>query len=111
MRSRIQKTPSAPTEREILKDIFAPDGGLIGDAVGGATDEVRTVSPDDLQHILDKLDETGASVVDKPGYDGIWHEYPDGSGYGVRVSPDSGTTIDIDAKPDLPKGLKVHEGE
>ena len=72
-----------------------------------AGDEVRTVSASEFQEIQNILLQ-GATPVSKPGYGGSWYKRPDGSEFGVRVSAQSGVTIDIN-DPFLPPGFTVHQ--
>jgi predicted ATPase len=73
----------------------------------GARQSIRTVSPPDFQELESKLLD-GAKPGNKPNYPGSWYQRPDGSSFGIRESPGSGRTIDVD-DASLPRGLKVHQ--
>jgi len=89
-------------------DIVSPDGQYVGDAVGGATENIRTVTPQEFAQIEQDL----MNLKPTPGGtyasgSGQWYDLPDGTRFGIRQSS-SGPTIDFD-NPNLPPGLKIHQ--
>jgi hypothetical protein len=90
-------------------DILTPDGKPVGEVTGGATDDVRTVSPDKLDDIADRLKGTGAKLNPDKKYPGEWYDLPDGKGgFGIRDSRNNGKSIDINI-PGVPDVTKIHQ--
>jgi hypothetical protein len=111
--ARTQTTAVVTADRtaQALSSILRPNGQLVGNAVGGATSEVRTVSPAAFGSIRQSLSNLGA--VEGGGassYRGSWYSLPNGQGgFGVR-NANSGPTMDMNI-PGFPKGFKIHQGD
>ena len=94
-----------------LADILTPGGQPIGIVNSGATPEIRTVTTQDFAKVQTDL-LTGASPIPTaPGYNGTWYQRRDGSIVGIRLSAQSGITIDVIQSnvPSIPNGFKVHQ--
>ena len=90
-------------------DILTPDGKPVGEVAGGTTDDVRTVSPDELDKIADRLKGTGAKLNPDKKYPGDWYDLSDGKGgFGIRDSRNNGKSIDINI-PGVPDVTKIHQ--
>jgi hypothetical protein len=101
-------TEGATDGPQSVVDIVSPDGQYVGDAVGGATENIRTVTPQEFAQIEQDL----MNLKPTPGGtyasgSGQWYDLPDGTRFGIRQSS-SGPTIDFD-NPNLPPGLKIHQ--
>jgi|HubBroStandDraft_6_1064221.scaffolds.fasta_scaffold03171_6 hypothetical protein len=101
-------TEGAADGPQSVVDIVSPDGQYVGDAVGGATENIRTVTPQEFAQIEQDL----MNLKPTPGGtyasgSGQWYDLPDGTRFGIRQSS-SGPTIDFD-NPNLPPGLKIHQ--
>lgn len=110
---RAQATALIASDRtaQALTSVLRPNGQLVGNVVGGATPEVRTVSPAAFGNIRQSLSNLGAvEGGGNAGYRGTWYTLPNGQGgFGVR-NASSGPTMDFNI-PGLPRGLKIHQGE
>jgi hypothetical protein len=102
-----QMLPNRPSLPATTGEILMPGGQPVGIVEPGARQSIRTVSPPDFQELESKLLD-GAKPGNKPNYPGSWYQRPDGSSFGIRESPGSGRTIDVD-DASLPRGLKVHQ--
>jgi filamentous hemagglutinin len=91
-----------------VDDILKPGGQFVGTVHKGATPDIRTVSSSDFDALrIDLLD--GATVSGTyAGGKGTWYDLPGGGRVGLRMSDNSGATLDIDI-PGYPKGFKVHQ--
>ncbi|HCL4135299.1 TPA: hypothetical protein N2C61_006464 [Pseudomonas aeruginosa] len=80
-------------------EILAPHGKPIGESYGRSSPGIRTVSPREMDELIDKLKGMGAVLnPSKEGYRGKWFDLPDGKGsFGIRISEDNGKTIDVEA--------------
>jgi hypothetical protein len=91
-----------------VADILKPNGQFIGTVNKGATPEIRTVSPSEFNILKDDL-LNGATASGKYAKgEGTWYDLPGGGRVGVRMSDNTGITLDIDI-PGYPKGFKVHQ--
>ncbi|MDN8618329.1 hypothetical protein [Variovorax ginsengisoli] len=90
-------------------DVLTPGGQPIGQVQGSATPDIRTVTPGQLDSIIDGLKGLGATQVDRPRYRGDWYELPSNQGgFGVRTSNNNGRTLDVNI-PSVPDVTKVHQ--
>lgn len=90
-------------------DVLAPNGQPIGHVEGGATPDIRTVSPGQLDGIINGLKGLGAKQGSKANYPGDWYDLPDGQGgFGVRDSKSAGRTLDVNI-PGVPDVTKLHQ--
>lgn len=110
---RTQATALIAADRtaQAVSSVLRPNGQLVGNVVGGATPEVRTVSPAAFGNIRQSLSNLGAvEGGGNVGYRGTWYTLPNGQGgFGVR-NASSGPTMDFNI-PGMPRGLKIHQGE
>ncbi|MBI4275950.1 MAG: hypothetical protein HY659_14745 [Rhizobiales bacterium] len=108
----IESTPPLPSvSARSLEDILIPRGQDVGDVVRGAEENIRTVTRLKFQQIRDDL-LVGARAISTPrSYNGLWFERPDGTRFGLRVSEQYGTTIDVvrSEHSQLQPGFKVHQ--
>jgi hypothetical protein len=105
-------TPQSPLVAPRLRELFAPDGKLIGRA--GASSHVREIHPDVFGQKHSDLKAMGVSTSAPATYRrGYAVELPDGSIVGVRVSTKSGLTFDVlrTTDPLFPPGFKVHQND
>lgn len=90
-------------------DVLAPNGQPVGHVEGGATPDVRTVTPGQMDGIIDGLKGLGAKPGSRPNYPGDWYDLPNNQGgFGVRDSRQSGRTVDVNI-PGVPDVTKVHQ--
>src|SRR5262249_23604063 len=90
-------------------DILAPNGQPVGHVEGSATPDVRTVTPGQLDGIINGLKELGATPGSRGRYPGDWYDLPNGQGgFGVRDSKSNGRTVDVNI-PGVPDVTKVHQ--
>ena len=68
---------------ETANSILMPGGNIIGIQLA-KNPNIRTISPDHASSIARRLIASGAKIVNKPGYKGIWFELPTGGGFGIR---------------------------
>jgi hypothetical protein len=90
-------------------DYFVRDGRMIGEIVGRAGENVRTVSREELDGLVRTMTLHGA-VLPPSRYPGLRFRQSDGSVVGIRDSLDSGRTIDL-LEPSLPifrDKIRVH---
>lgn len=110
---RAQATALIAADRtaQAVSSVLRPNGQLVDSVVGGATSEVRSVSPAVFGNIRQSLSNLGAvEGGGNAGYRGTWYTLPNGQGgFGVR-NASSGPTMDFNI-PGLPRGLKIHQGE
>ena len=74
-----QKLPSH------LQSIIKPDGKLIGKQLGN-NPAIHTIPASDAEHIIKRLIKSGAKKAERPRYPGTWYQFPNGKGFGVRVT-------------------------
>lgn len=91
-----------------LDDVLKPNGQFVGSVNKGATPNVRTVSKDEFEALMADLLAGASPAGSYAGGKGAWYDLPGGGRVGVRVSDNSGTTLDIDISG-YPKGFKVHQ--
>ena len=112
-RNKITKTegrlPQSPNfyVENLIKD---RNGNYIGKNVGGATENIRTLSEKDYQALKNDILKNsipGANYGSK-GSKGTWYDLPGGGRVGVRISNNHGETIDFDV-PGIPTGFKIHK--
>jgi RHS repeat-associated protein len=90
-------------------EVLTPDGEPVGNVQGGATPDVRTVKPGELDEVIDGLKGLGAKPASKPNYPGDWFDLPNNQGgFGIRDSKGSGRTVDVKI-PDVPDVTKIHQ--
>lgn len=92
----------------VLSSLLRRDGVYVGRQQGGASPEVRTVSPAEYKIIVNRLLGAGAQKITNGRYPGTLYRLPDGGTFGIRFSPQSGLTLDVN-DPNLPKGFKLHQ--
>ncbi len=89
--------------------ILTPNGLPVGHVDGGATPDVRTVTPGQMDGIIDDLKGLGATPGSRGNYPGEWYNLPNNQGgFGVRDSRNSGRTVDVNI-PGLPDVTKIHQ--
>lgn len=77
-------------------DVLALNGQPVGEKAGGAGPGVRTVTPGQLDGIIDELKGLGALPGSKGNYSGDWYDLPNNQGgFGIRDSRGSGRTVDV----------------
>jgi hypothetical protein len=94
-----------------VRDYVFPRGLPIGEVVGRAANEVRTLPRAEFERLARRLSENGiAFEPPSQNYSGLWYRHPDGSIVGFRNSHRNGLTIDIIAPRFLgfDQGLKIH---
>ena len=95
--------PQSPAE------VLSPGGQPVGNVEGGATPDVRTVKPGEMDAVIDGLKGLGARPGAKPNYPGDWFDLPNNQGgFGIRDSKSSGRTVDVKI-PDVPDVTKIHQ--
>lgn len=97
----------APRKSE---DILMPNGRLIGQQYRGAGAEIRTVTRSEFDALYKQLHEGARPVSGPTGYRGQVFERRDGIQFGLRISHDSGQTIEVIGgnTKNIPRGFKVH---
>ncbi|WP_431286656.1 hypothetical protein [Roseateles chitinivorans] len=89
--------------------MLTPNGEPVGHVEGSATPDVRTVSPTELDGIVNDLKGLGAKQGSRGKYPGDWYELPNGQGgFGLRNSKNNGRTIDVNI-PGVPEVTKIHQ--
>lgn len=91
-----------------VDELLMPGNKPIGTVSGGATENIRTVSPQQFSQLQKELLNGAKQSGTYSGGKGTWFELPSGGRVGVRTSSRSGATLDIDI-PGYPKGFKVHQ--
>ena len=90
-------------------DVLAPNGQPVGQKEGSAGPGVRTVTPGQLDGIVDGLKGLGATPGSRGNYPGDWYDLPNNQGgFGVRDSRGSGRTVDVNI-PGVPDVTKIHQ--
>ena len=92
-------------------DILKPGGKDVGTAAKGAGSDIRTVSPGDFNAIKRGMMDGATELPARADYAGKTFVRPDGSIFGLRVSPQSGETLDIfksGVNSNVSPGYKVH---
>lgn len=94
-----------------LADVLTPGGQPVGSVNPGATSEIRTVTTQDFAKIQTDLLIGASPIPAAPGYIGTWYQRRDGTIVGIRLSQESGITIDVIQSnvPSIPNGFKVHQ--
>lgn len=89
--------------------MLAPNGNPVGHVEGNATPDVRTVTPGQLNGIIDGLKGLGAVPGSRDNYPGEWYDLPnDQGGFGIWDGRNSGLTVDVNI-PGIPDVTKVHQ--
>lgn len=84
-------------------------GQPIGQVQGSATPDIRTVTPGQLEIIIDELKGLGATQVNRPRYRGNWYELSNNQGgFGVCNGSNNGRTVDVIISF-LPDVTKFHQ--
>jgi hypothetical protein len=94
-----------------VRDYVFPRGLPIGEVVGRAANEVRTLPRAEFERLARRLSENGTAIEPtSPTYNGVWYRHPDGSIVGFRNSDRNGLTIELIAPrfPGFDQGLKIH---
>ncbi|MEQ1712584.1 MAG: hypothetical protein ABL908_14450 [Hyphomicrobium sp.] len=104
-----QPKPPKPSEQR-LDEILKPGGNEIGEKVGGAGTDARTVSKEELEALRGRLLDGAKEITPKSDYAGKWFQRPDGTIVGVRLSEKFGTTLDVveGGKSGLKNGYRIH---
>ena len=90
-------------------DLLAPNGQPVGHVEGSATPDVRTVTPGQMDGIIDGLKGLGATPGSRGNYPGDWFNLPNNQGgFGVRDSKGNGRTVDVNI-PGVPDVTKIHQ--
>jgi hypothetical protein len=96
--------------RKSVQKTIKPGGKIIGKQLGN-NPKIRTITTSDANQVIQKLIKSGAQKVENPRYPGTWYQFPNGKGFGVRItnsvaSLEHGTKNCIDLK-----NLGVHDIE
>ena len=90
-------------------DVLVPNGQPVGQKEGSAGPGVRTVTPGQLDGVIDGLKGLGATPGSRGSYPGDWYDLPNNQGgFGVRDSRGSGRTVDVNV-PGVPDVTKIHQ--
>lgn len=95
-----------------MSSIFMRDGNLIGYRFRGAQSGIQTVDPQTFSSVVQRSTYGATLLPTRPDYDGVWFQRNDSGVIGLRISRDSGPTIDLIRRDplslSLPRNLKVH---
>ena len=84
------------------------DGSYVGKVHKGATENIRTVSQQEFQHIKNRLLENTRKMESYSQGEGTWYQRANGDRIGVRNSAEHGETLDFNVKG-LLKDFKIHQ--
>jgi hypothetical protein len=89
----------AKSTAEALELLLRPNGELIGEVKAGAHPDIRTVTREVFEELLQALKDLGATPAPADAkYPGTWFTLPEGQGrVGLRVSKKNGATLDVNA--------------
>jgi hypothetical protein len=109
-RARLAALRWSEPDPESLRECLMPAGQPIGVRNRGVGSNIRTVSDSEFSDLLARLASGSRPVLTPPEFKGLWFERPDGSVFSIRLSDQSGLTIDIvrSNEPDIRPGFKVH---
>lgn len=103
-----QRAELTDSASKSVDDLLMPGNKPVGSVTNGATENIRTVSPQQFSQLQKELLNGAKQTGTYAGGKGTWFELPSGGRVGVRTSQQSGVTLDIDIQG-YPKGFKVHQ--